>query len=184
MLGMNGMNPMRWSAGGRLASLIVGAVGRRRASARHEDDERRTTTRGALPVGRTDRATPSCRILVPSDFSAASDAAIEYARFLAARVGGAVDVLYVWDPRARRDGRVAHLLADRRHAKVEIKTRVVVGDLGEHVLRVVTSEHFDLLVMGGAEHAIAHDIAHSVRCPVLEVRAGREDDVDRATGEA
>ena len=48
--------------------------------------------------------TSGCRILVPCDFSAASYAALDYASFLAVRVGGgAIDILHTWDPREARE---------------------------------------------------------------------------------
>ncbi len=147
-----------------------------------------------------------CRILVPCDFSAASYAALDYASFLAVRVGGgAIDILHTWDPReARECGETTALLfADspngaamihalttlERRGGIELRGRLEAGELFWAILRVARSEHFDLIVMGGPADdrppssrrgepldSLTHSVARSVNCPVLSVPASTTDE--------
>jgi universal stress protein A len=139
----------------------------------------------------------TCRILVPADFSASSDAALDYAISLAWRVGATVDLLHVWDLDATAQGdgtrtaffadscdgmAMEHALSRTQHGRVEVRGRLEFGELSETIARVATSDQFDLVVMGrGAERAslpnsdnVARDVALAVRCPVITIRATME----------
>jgi universal stress protein A len=140
----------------------------------------------------------TCRILVPADFSASSDAALDYATSLAWRVGATVDLLHVWDldATAQREGPRTAFFADScdgmameqalsrtQHGRVEVRGRLEFGELSETIARVATSDHFDLVVMGrGTERPsslpnsdnVARDVALAVRCPVITIRATME----------
>jgi nucleotide-binding universal stress UspA family protein len=105
-----------------------------------------------------------CRILVPTDFSPSSEGALDYAWYLARRVGGAIDLLHVEDPPADRAGGPSELLsfadtasgvamhralAERqRFGGVEIRGHVEIGEACETIVRVATTGHFQLIVMG------------------------------------
>ena len=128
-------------------------------------------------------ASQACSILVAMDFSASSDAALDYAWFLAGRVGGTIDLVHVWDPcMAAQEGErglfadttaglaMIDLLASReRRGSVEIRARVEVGDFCEAIVRIAQSQRFDLLVMGpeGKNDSFADAVARRVDCPVV-----------------
>jgi nucleotide-binding universal stress UspA family protein len=129
-----------------------------------------------------------CRILVPKDSSPGSDGALEYAWLLARRVQGAIDVLHIRDTSEDSGSPLTSLgnvamqgaLEERRpFGGVEVRARVEVGDPYATIVRVATSERFDLVVLGQSDPAsvpnsesesIARRVAHSVRCPVIKVR--------------
>jgi nucleotide-binding universal stress UspA family protein len=129
------------------------------------------------------------RILVPVDFSACSRAALDYASFLAQRLGATVDVVHVWDAppylgpevllhipgetrltlaqfagaRAQRD--LEHFLASVEHPGV-VKGRVETGDPCDTILRLA-AEGYDLIVMGthgrsGLAHVLLGSVAEKV----------------------
>jgi nucleotide-binding universal stress UspA family protein len=141
-----------------------------------------------------------CRILVPTDFSPRSEGALDYAWFLARRVRGAIDLLHVRNAATSAAGAAGDPLsfADtacdvamqgalserQRPGGVEIRGHVEIGEPCETIVRIATTGHFDLIVMGqsGARSSvppelggIARRVAHSVRCPVIKVRAALED---------
>ncbi len=114
------------------------------------------------------------RILVPTDFSAGSHAALGYALFLAARLGGAVEALHVYeapaglDPdstvqvpgsekpqklgnllRTQAEDKLRNFLSDIPGAQgVRIESRIEVGEPAETIVRVAREERFDLIAMG------------------------------------
>lgn len=129
------------------------------------------------------------RILVPADFGPRSNAVLEYARSIAVPFEATIDVLYVWQPNNRgRD--ISFFFADsaagvameralsRLDGCVEIRGRLEFGDVCETIVRIATTEQFDLIVMGlHATARIAHvlrghlarKVAHAAPCPVLTV---------------
>jgi nucleotide-binding universal stress UspA family protein len=144
-----------------------------------------------------------CRILVPTDFSRSSEGALDYAWFLARRVGGAIDLLHVVDTPTgvERGADDRSFSADsasgvamqralsvrQQFGGVEILGHLEIGDPCEMIVRVATTGAFDLIVMGqggqptGARSfsgSTARRVAHSVHCPVIKVRAA----VEVATG--
>ena len=94
------------------------------------------------------------KILVPNDFSPASEAAREYATFLAEPFGAAVDLLYVWtdDERAKGHRHIAFpqelpmplepegAPPSERKPRVACRGRVEAGALCATVLRVGGAE--------------------------------------------
>jgi len=122
------------------------------------------------------------RILVPVDFSEASEAALEYAIDLAGRHGASVDVLHVWElppypamaqyagDRDPADGtesfaqhvhelaaaRLRELLAERRRDGVEPNGILESGEPIEVIPRV--GRDYDLIVMGAHDDDTAKGI--------------------------
>jgi nucleotide-binding universal stress UspA family protein len=133
----------------------------------------------------------TCRILVPADFSASSDAAFEYASLLAWRSGATIDIVHVLDVHAamgrerRRvlavewSSKVAELddlASAHRKAGVEVRCRLEFGGVLATLARVATRDRFDLIVMGShgdtaSSRSTAAVVRSSVRCPVIHVRA-------------
>jgi nucleotide-binding universal stress UspA family protein len=114
------------------------------------------------------------RILVPTDFSAGSYAALGYAAFLASRLGAALEVVAVYDPVPALDPRTAvqtpgsakprplsEILREDAEKKlrdflsdvpggqgVPITSRVECGPPAEVIVRVAREGYFDLIAMG------------------------------------
>lgn len=140
------------------------------------------------------------RILVPFDFSEPSARALDFAKVMAERFGGTLDVMYVvpnpylTDPTGVSgplppdflDNLVADAhsglqkslsAADRERFKAG--TIVKVGDARSEILAYAETEHTDLIVMGthgrgGMAHlvlgSVAERIVRAAPCPVLTVR--------------
>jgi nucleotide-binding universal stress UspA family protein len=132
------------------------------------------------------------RTLVPTDFSAPSDAALEYARLFAGVWGGALHIMHVTgdrltpphgsgdpgpEPAALRQIRDRLRDEDRRH---RLKIRVVERAApAEAILGYARNAEVDLIVMGthgrrGVAHAlvgsVAEKVVRSAPCPVLTMR--------------
>lgn len=113
------------------------------------------------------------RILVPTDFSPSSHAALGYAVYLASRMGSAVEVLHVIEqPEELEEGAkvvveggapkpIAQVLRDKAEEAmrrflsdvpgsrgVSFKARIELGKSAETTLEIATNERFDLIVMG------------------------------------
>jgi nucleotide-binding universal stress UspA family protein len=141
------------------------------------------------------------RILVPVDFSEASEAALEYAIDLAARHHATVEVLHVWElgpypGQAHMEGsedsfamhvhdlataRLDDLLSEHRRDGVDVVGAIESGE----PIRVIPAyaPRFDLIVMGAHDDDsarglffgnVADRVAGEVICPVISVR--REED--------
>jgi nucleotide-binding universal stress UspA family protein len=131
------------------------------------------------------------RILVPIDFSPSSRAALTEALSLSNRLGGSIDVLYVWEPRSfvveqvfehvssgdteaiaefaqTRAGReMDRLLSEMRHLGVSVRGRLGSGDAANAILRMAEHESYDLIVMGthgrtGLSHLVMGSVAEKV----------------------
>jgi nucleotide-binding universal stress UspA family protein len=179
---------------GRMAHLLLGSVAE-------------TVARTApCPVLTMRDAPPAAglgglRILVPTDFSASSDAALGLARRLAAKVGGSVRLLHVVEqsasgasfgselviPEPPREEQAAtprihlshRMLVDSR-SRVKIDSDVVFGPSGAMITAYAGDNRFDLIVMGtrgrsGLAHLLMGSVAQSVirtaPCPVITVKA-------------
>ena len=110
------------------------------------------------------------RILVPTDFSAASKQALAYALSLAAAVSGSVELLHVWKQPVVSGGRLVFIageitqplaewtrkqaLADMEKFLAEtgaedaVQTRMCEGEPAEVIRQVAEEDEFDLVVMG------------------------------------
>jgi nucleotide-binding universal stress UspA family protein len=168
---------------GRMAHLLLGSVAEKVA---------RTapcpvlTMREAAPAPGAD----GLRILVPTDFSPCSDAALGYAKRMAARLRGSIRLLHVIEhsaigpspasemfipePPQMRQERVANaesqlsrrVLADSR-SRVKITTDVLFGATGATIAAYAEDNGFDLLIMGtrgrtGLAHLLLGSVAESV----------------------
>jgi nucleotide-binding universal stress UspA family protein len=110
------------------------------------------------------------RILVPTDFSAASKQALAYALSLAASVSGSVELLHVWKQPVVSGGRLVFVEGEisqpltewsRKHAQADmdqfvseagaedlVQTRLCQGEPAEIICQVAEEDEFDLIVMG------------------------------------
>lgn len=112
------------------------------------------------------------RILVPIDFSPSARAALEYAGYLAGRLGAAVEVLHVFEPpgyvgpdtlalvpitagqhdfaqtRAEVERQVQQFLAQTPGLPATRAVRIESGEPSDTILRVAGEGGADLLVMG------------------------------------
>ena len=141
------------------------------------------------PFARSDAAVSPKRILVPVDFSPASERAVHFALALAAEEQGAcVTLLHVVDPKELaqvpdRD-RVVHELKEKVVALAgpnnagKFVARVEVGRVNVAVIDVERELHADLVVMGVHTKGVlqrllwphAYKIVCESSCPVLTVR--------------
>jgi nucleotide-binding universal stress UspA family protein len=140
------------------------------------------------------------RILVPTDFSAASEIAFNYAVDLAAREGATIHVLHVIGDLAltaayadalaiELAGLRENLMADaqkrldeaaaKASANVNITTQVLVGQAALLIADTAANRGVDLVVMGthgrgGFAHlmlgSVAERVVRTAPCPVLTVR--------------
>lgn len=148
------------------------------------------------------------RILVPVDFSEASDAALEYAIDLAARHHATVEVLHVWElgsypaqgHMAGSDETLVHhvhelatkrleeMISAHRRDGVEIVGAIESGE----PIRVIPAyaSRFTLVVMGAHDENsakgiflgnVADRVAGEVSCTVVSVRREEEPEVFRAS---
>lgn len=148
------------------------------------------------------------KILVPVDFSAASDGVLEYAMHLADKIGAELDVLHVVTPPPfvpldvmlwsgpderllaelgiRLDQRVAALKGNR---SVIVTTRIESGVPPDTILNA--AESADLVVMGthgrrGMSHVVLGSVAERTlrfaRCPVLVVPLSTANAMKSAVG--
>ena len=134
------------------------------------------------------------KILVPTDFSASSEAALDYASFLGGRFAADIDVLYVWNLSAGRaeHGRRIHFFGDSPAGRsmqralsafsttgLQLRGRVAFGKLSSTIVDIASTDNFDLIVMGLHEHVLgthfftehlARKVARDAPCPVITVR--------------
>ncbi|MBI4264364.1 MAG: universal stress protein [Acidobacteria bacterium] len=140
------------------------------------------------------------RMLVPTDFSGPSDAALEYARGLAAKLGASLFVLHVIDdelamgafelltahPAASRTAmlkdaqeRLAHRITAEDRSRLRARTEVVFGPSARMIVDYAADNGFDLIVMGthgrsGVAHllmgSVAERVIRTAPCPVVTVR--------------
>ena len=135
------------------------------------------------------------RILVPTDFSACAERALDYACALAGKLGAKIHVVNAIDAafpelsvaftdvlaslRQHNTTALEKLLTPRRARVTFGETHVVDGDPRDVILGMAGTVHADLIVMGthgrrGLSHlllgSVAEDIVRRAPCPVLSVR--------------
>ena len=133
------------------------------------------------------------RLLVPTDFSAPSDAALAHARTLAGALGADLHVLHlignaflhavVSDPRAIKTAaqkRLNDRLTEDNRGSVQITAAVDNSDTpAEEIVRYARTHNITLIVMGthsrsSASHALIGSVAEKVvrgaPCPVMTIR--------------
>lgn len=179
---------------GGVAHLLLGSVAERVV---------RTAPCPVLTI-REQPARAISRILVPTDFSANSDDALDYAVEMAGGLGAGIRLLHVLDDPLVADGLAAEAyiveaptlrtkmledaqakLAHRRahrDPQVRIESEVLFGH-GAKTIAEYAAGNFDLIVMGthgrtGVAHlllgSVAERLVRMAPCPVLTVRQRRE----------
>lgn len=117
------------------------------------------------------------RILVPVDFSPASDAALDYALATAEACGADVELLHVWRPRAlfadtpEGEKMARALTAAESLGPARVSGRLEVGEEPSQViLSILERERFDLVVLGRAAR-LASLVTRTAPCRVVAFRA-------------
>ena len=151
---------------------------------------------------RSQNAAAFRRILVPTDFSSPSDAALDCARGIAARLGGSIHLLHVLEeqpaevpfgsemfvselPDARlqeaRD-RLSHRTSSRDREAKRVTTEVIFGTTARTIVDYAADNLFDLIVMGthgrtGIAHllmgSVAERVVRTATCPVVTTHTVR-----------
>jgi nucleotide-binding universal stress UspA family protein len=127
------------------------------------------------------------KIMVTTDFTAPSKAALEFAEHLAGCLNGQLHLLHVEDRRATS----GVLSVSEQRAKFEALTAgmkepfrirehiMCIGDPADRIVRAVADRGVDLLIMsahkcdhsgGRRKHGIVFDVIRQVRCPVFSLR--------------
>ena len=114
------------------------------------------------------------RILVPTDFSQTSDAALAQARELASALGASLHLVHVVEDASRSE-----CLAASLEAGLGYETALLTGPAARTIVEYATTRRFDLIVMGthgrtGVAHlllgSVAEQVVRTASCPVLTVR--------------
>lgn len=134
------------------------------------------------------------KILVPTDFSSYSQAALEMATSLARDSGAEIVVLYVQDLQVEYGGGEMYFVAEPDHkeltrllhavvptdAAAPCRHRLVIGHPAHSILQVAEVEGVDFIVMGthgrtGLSRllmgSVAEEVVRKAKCPVLTVKA-------------
>lgn len=134
------------------------------------------------------------RILVPTDFSEPSEAALAYARAIARGLGATLHALHVIDastpPETRKELtgdaslRFARRILPSDKARYGATREIIVGNPARTIVQSAKEHTCDLIVMGadgrsGVAHprlgSVAEYVLHWASCPVLTIRAdGRQ----------
>ncbi|MFM7207936.1 MAG: universal stress protein [Planctomycetaceae bacterium] len=133
-------------------------------------------------------------ILFPTDFSTASDAALEHAAALAKATGATLLIVHVEEPPLAYGGgelyygipepdseRILKMLEDVRPSDPEVAFthRLTMGDPAGEIVRLATDEHAEMIVLGthgrtGVTRLLMGSVAEVVvrraPCPVLVYR--------------
>ena len=154
------------------------------------------------------------RILVPTDFSEPSDAALQYARMVAAKFGASINLLHVFEPPLYLAGVVSSevYVADTSAIQAELMeqaknnlaervtagdrerygatTEIVTGQTASSIVKFATEQHMDLIVMGthgrsGMSHLLLGSVAeHVVRTAPCPVLTVRREPMPSEVPEA
>jgi universal stress protein A len=135
------------------------------------------------------------RVLVPTDFSAASDEALDYARTLAEGFGASLYLLHVVEDRSLGGGliseaylgvspdaraaawadaqaRLAHRITDHDRQALPARSEIVCGETATTIVDYADTLHIDLIVMGThGRTGLAHILIGSVAETVLRTAA-------------
>lgn len=136
------------------------------------------------------------KILVPTDFSPYSDAALKLATILARDSGARLLIVHVSEPRPAYTvaGVYASLPSGNEFAEsnehlekiapsdpaVAFERRLVVGSPAEEIVKCATAEHVDMIVIGthgrtGVLRLLLGSVAEAVlrhaTCPVLSIKS-------------
>ena len=143
------------------------------------------------------------RILVPVDFSANSDLALDYARAMAQRFGAALHLVHVcempamiaapaeaygvscteWNQWRADEAQRQLTVLQQRLPDVRTTTEVLFGSPAKCITTAANVEAADLIVMGTHGHGpimhvlmgnVAERVVRTAPCPVLTVREARE----------
>jgi nucleotide-binding universal stress UspA family protein len=143
------------------------------------------------------------RILVPTDFSAQADSALDYAVDLAAKLHAHITIMHSYEipmigfpdgalaATADLTGRILTAAQDalqacveaRKNRGVQLSSLLRNGDPRQMINAVAQDIHADLIVMGthgrrGISHALLGSVAESIvrtaKCPVLTVRGAEK----------
>lgn len=133
-------------------------------------------------------------IVFPTDFSTASDAALEHAAALAKSTGASLLVVHVEEPPLAYGGgelyygipepdseRITKMLEDvkPKDASVPVKHRLTMGDPAGEIVRIADDEGAEMIVLGthgrtGLTRILMGSVAEAVvrraSCPVLVYR--------------
>lgn len=124
------------------------------------------------------------RILVPTDFSDGSLAALHFAASLAERLGASIDALHVLDEKQPRTRAVAEdamrrFLGSLEGEKPRASGRIEPGDARCEIVEIAASGDYDLIVMGTLGRpartrpmlgSVAEHVVRCAPCPVVTVR--------------
>jgi nucleotide-binding universal stress UspA family protein len=139
------------------------------------------------------------RILVPTDFSANSERALDYATAMAKRFGAAVHLLHVcevpsmvtgsmdayaiaytdWSQRLGEDAERELTRLQTRLTGIPVTTEVLFGNPARSIVTAATTNAADLIIMGTHGHGpmmhlmmgnVAERVVRMAPCPVLTVR--------------
>lgn len=137
------------------------------------------------------------KILVPTDFSAYSNGALDYAATLAKQFGAEIVLVHViesmyysvtdtftvvdhlWALETTANALLDNTRAQVAEKNVPVKSRLESGSAAEEILKAAEEEKADLIVMGtrgrtGVSHlllgSVAEKVVRQASCPVLTVR--------------
>ena len=122
------------------------------------------------------------RILVATDFSAASDAALTYARSLACQFGASINLVHVIDdPFMAGSAReqLAASLAGHGSSLPASSLDVLAGSAANRIVEHANQTHADLIVMGRYGRSafghlllgsVAEKVVRTATCPVLTAK--------------
>ena len=146
---------------------------------------------------------PSSKILIATDFSRSSEAAVQYAASLGRDGGSQLLVLHVIQPQppygaanmgllVDQNEKLLHQMLDEavnRDSGVDHESHLLVGRPADEILRFADENDVDLIVLGthgrtGAARLLTGSVAETVirmaKCPVLTIRQPAKQDTEES----